>query len=139
MSLTNDIKKQGVQVVFKVKEIRGSEAHSEVVRYELLPANIKRIMRKDVSKIETSFICETKEGKVKIKPYLLTRNPVHNSVRTAILIKTKEYLCNELKKQSFESNLEMLVYNKIQRNLRGNLSKITPMGKCEVRIFEKIK
>jgi small subunit ribosomal protein S3Ae len=59
-NVTNDIKKQNIRITFKITGVQDNKAITEAVAYELSPMQVKRLIRPDKSKIDDSFLCETK-------------------------------------------------------------------------------
>jgi ribosomal protein S3AE len=53
-------------------------------KLRILPFYIKRLVRKNTSYVESSFVIDLKEDALKIKPFLLTRKKVHRKVRKAL-------------------------------------------------------
>ena len=118
-SLFNDSKKQSINGVFKVKEIKGENAIADIVGYELSAAHLKRIMRRSKDKVEDSFICEIKDNiKVRIKPFILTKTQTKRSILAALKHKTKEFLNETCAKMNYNTLMQNLISNKIQKDLK---------------------
>ena len=139
MNLTDDPKKQNFNIAFKVTKIDGDKALADVIGYEMLLAHVKRVMRKGVEKIEDSFIGQSKDDiKVQVKPMLLTKNKVKHSTLTAIRRITREFVIDNLKKQTYEDFMGSVMFNKVQKQLKENVNKIYPIVVCEFRIVKKV-
>ena len=59
MSLTNDIKKQNSTISFVITQIKGDKAVADPVSFEVMPAAIKRNIRRQRDRIDASFVCYT--------------------------------------------------------------------------------
>lgn len=138
-NLIGDPKKQSIEITLKIKEIKGTEAHTEIIKYTILPPNIKRIVRTGKSKLDDSFIIETKDkSKLRIKPLLITRKKVKNSIATEIRKKAREYLKKHISTTPLDALFPLIISGRLQRELREYISKIYPLTNCQIRILEKL-
>src|SRR3989344_3347769 len=118
MNLTQDIKTQNTKIVFKIKEVKNDKLMTEIVKYELVPASLKRMIHKDKEKIDDSFKSTTKDGvEVRIKPFIVTKSSTNRSVLTALRHKTRELLKEAIKRE---------------------LSKIYPLTQFQIRKLERL-
>ena len=140
MVLTNDPKKQNTNVNFKVASLSGENGVCKIVGYELNRSYIKRMVRKSTSKIDDSFVVESKSGlKFKIKPLLIARFKINNSVATEIRKKLRENVGNFFKEKSDDEIILAIVQGKLQREIRGSLKKIYPLSAFEIRVLELLE
>lgn len=102
---------------------------------KILPSFMKRAVRKGTNYVEDSFTTETKDAKVIVKPFLITRRKVPRSVRKALREQTGEYLISTLKEKTSEEFIEDLIRGSLQKTLSLKLKKTYPLSLCEVRIF----
>jgi len=100
----------------------------------LLPSFIRRMTRKGISWIEDSFVCEGKEGKIAIKPFMLTRKKIHRSVKKAIRNKAKEIIIESIKGKSNEEIFDSILSGQIQKEISSQVKKIYPLSLCEIRM-----
>jgi small subunit ribosomal protein S3Ae len=137
--LFNDPKKQSINGIFKIKEIKGDNAVAEIVGYELTQSHLKRTMRRSKDKIEDSFVCETKDKiKVRIKPFLLTKAQTKRSILSALKLKSREFFNDISSKLDYNDLIQSVISNRIQKDLKNNIKKIYPIILCEIRILERI-
>jgi len=97
---------------------------------------LRRMVRKGTNYVEDSFSIETKNARVRIKPFLITRKKVSRVVRKALREKAKEELTKDLKGKTTQIIFEDLLQNKIQKSLSLVLKKIYPLSLCEIRILK---
>ncbi|PIO03326.1 hypothetical protein COT48_05340 [Candidatus Woesearchaeota archaeon CG08_land_8_20_14_0_20_47_9] len=140
MSLTNDIKHQAINIKFKVTEIVGDKAATEPVSYEFSPAAIKRIVRRDCDRIDTSFVCNTRDNKkVRINLLVLTRShatgAVVNTLRKALATLTVK----EVNAQPYEKLLTSVISHRLQIKLKNAIKKVFPLKVCEVKKLKIVK
>jgi len=139
MTLMNDSRKQNVNINFIIDSINGENGVCKVVGYELNKAHLKRLVKKGISKIEDSFLAESKDGvKFKIKPLLITRFKLKNSVATEMRKRLKEKVKNSFKQTNWEEIIISIVQNRLQRDLKGVLKKVYPLSYFEVRVLELV-
>jgi ribosomal protein S3AE len=140
MSLTNDPKNQNVQVKFKIVALKGDAVETEIIGYRLLPAFVKRLVRKDKRRVDDCFILKTKDDKVVVaKMFLLTLNGTSKSIAKNLRRTVMNSLALKVSKLSFEAFMGELVGHRIQNSLRGELAKVYPLKQCEIRSLEVIE
>ncbi|MAG52857.1 MAG: hypothetical protein CMH62_02745 [Nanoarchaeota archaeon] len=139
MNLTQDIKAQNTKITFKIKEVKDEKALTELVKYEIVPSSLKRMVHKDKEKIDDSFKLKTKDNiDIKIKPFLVTKSSTKRSVLTSLRKKTIELLTNSIKNTTYEGVLENIIRFKIQSTLRKELTKVYPLSHFHIRKLEKL-
>jgi small subunit ribosomal protein S3Ae len=132
MSLTRDMKKQGINITFEITDIRGENAHTKIRGYSLIPASVKRMMRKNRDIVDESFNIITKDkDKVRIKPLIITRFCSSKSIRTAIRKELRKTVALHAQKISFETLTHDIISNKLQKTLKDKLRKIYPINKIQ--------
>jgi small subunit ribosomal protein S3Ae len=140
MNLTRDMKKQNLNVSFKVTEIKGSDAITELVNYEMAPVNVKRLVKKAKDKIEDSFVCETKDKvKIRVKPLILTRTHTQRTIQTGLRKAARDFITAEAKKGSFSEFTMMIVQNDLQKSVKGVIKKVYPAGLIEIRAMKRLR
>ena len=139
MELTNDIKKQNIKVLFKIGNVTENKATADLVGYELLGSVIRRVVKRAKSKIDDSFIVETKDNaKMVVKSIILTKTKTAHSILTKLRFKSKEYIIANFKKWAYDEAFAELLNHNLQKNLREYLKKIYPVSVVEVRYFKKM-
>ena len=134
MNLINDMKKQNINIKFKIKEVKENKALTEIVGFEIISASLKRLIRKGKKRVDISFICHTSDNKrIRVKPILLIKITTKGSTETSLRKETVSFLTQTLKKSSYEDILNGLVSHKLQSFLKSHLRKIYPLGVCEIR------
>jgi len=137
--LNRDMRSQHIRIRFKIKEVKGDKAETEIVGYDVVGTFIKRIVRSTKDKIDDSFAAETKEKiKLRVKTIYLTRNNTQRSRSTNIKKQAREEIQALLKDMSYDDFIFNVSTNKIQRTLKTTLSKIYPLQSVEVRAIERL-
>ena len=140
MNLTGDPKSQHINVKLRVFEVKEGKGLTEILGYEIMPSNIKRLVRRDRTKIDDSLVVMTSDGKkVRIKPLLVTNSVADASVQTSIRNRVRNNLARFASRITYEKLVEEIVTYKIQKYI-GNLAcKITPIRNSEIRAFQLIE
>lgn len=106
------------------------------IQLKLMPYYLRRMVRKGTNYVEDSFLTQTKDTQIRIKPFLITRRKVSRAVRKALRIKAREELIKELKNKSTEDLFQEILRNQLQKKLSLILKKIYPLSLCEIRVLK---
>jgi ribosomal protein S3AE len=132
--LTRFLRGKSVLLSMDVK-VEGNKASAYPKEFVILPYFIRRIFRKGTNYVEDSFYADTKDSKVEVKPFLITRKKVSRAVRKALREKAREEIRNYLKNKDTKTIFEELIQNRMQKPLSLKLKKIYPLSLCEIRVF----
>ena len=140
MTLVGDPKKQSVNVKFEISNVSEKKAFTEMVSYGLSTSYVKRMVRKAKSKLDDSFILESKD-KVKfvVKPFIVTRNKVQKGVLTAIRKEVRSLLEKDVKEKSFSVFINEVFTGKLRKEVKKKLNKIYPISVFELRMIKRLK
>src|SRR3990167_3625769 len=127
--LTRDPRSQNIQIGFEVNEIKENKCHTRIKNCSLVSSYIKRIVKIGRSKDKV---------RLKIKPLVLTRYKVQNKVLTELRRMIRGEVLDYLKKEDADKFISELIYKKIQKELKGKLSKVYPIGTFEFRIVQRL-
>ena len=137
MNLTGDMKRQNLNVVFRITSVKEGKAHTRVTGIEMQPTSVKRLVRRGRNKIEDSFLVTLKHGQTaRIKPLLITKSLTNNSAGTALRTKARTLFTEACADLAFESLVSDVVSMKLQRYAKGELSKVYPLRSVDIRICE---
>ncbi|MDD5700229.1 MAG: hypothetical protein PHH00_03520 [Candidatus Nanoarchaeia archaeon] len=133
--LTRLLKGKNVLIYLKVRK-EGKEFVAHPAKMEIIHSSLGRVVRKGTDYVEDSFVADCKDAQLKIKPFMITRRKVHNSIRRALKNKAREELIQYVKDKDTENIFEDLIRNQLQKTLSLSLKKIYPLSACEIRILE---
>jgi len=137
LDLTRSLK--GKNFELRMKTIKsGEDLAAEPIKLWLIGSYIRRMMRLSIDYVEDSFDVELKDGKAKIKPFLITRNKVSRAVRKELRNSAKKFIGVYCKTRTSGEMFIDIMTNKLQKELFVKLKKIYPLSLCEIRIFELI-
>jgi len=135
-TITNDMKKQKINIKLKVTSVKDGKGHADVIGLQLIQTFVKRLIRRGRTKIDDSFTAKTKEGiKVRIKPLIITNTNCVRSTASQIRMEARKQLKETISKQPFITSVEDIINGKIQRSLKEQLSKIFPLRSVDIRVF----
>ncbi|MFA6072675.1 MAG: hypothetical protein WC758_01005 [Candidatus Woesearchaeota archaeon] len=133
-TITNDMKKQNINVSFKVIDVVDNKGQTQLVNYVLVPSYIKRLIRRNREKIEDSFVVKTRDGKiVRVKPIAITNSDTYNSIVTRIRLGMKAMIKTALNQKTYEEFVSDLMSMKFQKEMREKLNTIYPLKYVDVR------
>ena len=103
----------------------------------LTPASIKRMVRKNTTRLDDCFKIKTKDNRTVIfKPLCITQYKVQHSVRTMLRQQVKSYLQEELAKVTFDTFIANLINHKLLLNLKKKLHKVFPLKEVSIRVLK---
>ncbi|MFP4523540.1 MAG: hypothetical protein ACOCQQ_01525 [Candidatus Nanoarchaeia archaeon] len=142
-TLVRKMRKQNVNVHFRVKELTDGKAKTQVIGYSLINSAIKRMVRRGRDKITDSFLAKTKEGKIlRVKPLVVTLNKGTKSMQTAIRLETRRYIREELFSKEVPQIFDDIVNGNLQKGLKKSLLIFAPLKSVDfriVRLAENVK
>jgi ribosomal protein S3AE len=133
--LTRILRGKSILMQFKVS-IHDNKAIALPRGILLMPYFLRRMIRKGTDYVEDSFIAESRDAMIKIKPFLITRRKVSKRVRRGLRDKAKEEIKKYLKDKLSERIFEEILKNKMQKELSMILKKIYPLSLCEIKSME---
>ena len=134
MNLTNDTKRQNINIHFKVVDIEDNKAKTSIIGYQIIPSSIKRFVRRNSEKMDMSFTCETADNVfLKVKPLVITRGDVKGSVAAKLRNNIIIFLTKTIKKMTYDEIISDLISRKMHDVMRSSLNKIYPLKVCEIR------
>ncbi|MBD3202832.1 hypothetical protein GF327_00935 [Candidatus Woesearchaeota archaeon] len=139
MNLTKNIKDQNVRLKLVITGVKENALRTNVVKYELNSASIKRMVRRRRDRIDDSLQINSKDKVlIRLKPLLITRNKTKGKVKLA-LRKEMNKLLESFIKNNIEINIfKEVIFYKLQKKIRDKLDKIYPIRNFEIRVLKKI-
>lgn len=137
MVLTNDPRKQSINVKFAIHDVKDNKAFTKIVGYYLSSSYLRRLMRRATTRIDDSLLVETSDDvRVRIKLFLLTRKYVTGSISTNVRKQARSFVLKQVKKNTYEKLIIGIITSKFQRSLSAFLKKIYPLKSCEIKSME---
>lgn len=138
-ALTGDMKRQSKIVTFRIKEIQGSNAFTDLVDYELTQMHIKRFIRKERQRVDDSFQAQTKEGtKIQLKTFMLARVKMQHSLHTSLRKSARDFLSKIAGEKNYSEFAIELMSGNLQKEMKMVLKKLYPLQVAEIRQMRKL-
>ncbi len=132
--LTGNVKDQSAYLSFKIEKVQGTQLHTSLMGYELMPSHVKRMVRKNVDRLDDYYELVTKDGdQFVLKSLMMTISQTHRSIRAVIRKQLGELLAEEAGKVDFDTFVSNIVGYKLQFAAKKKLSKIYPLREVAVR------
>jgi len=137
MVLSGNVKKQNINLTFKVTKVSGDKALTEPWAYELVPAYLKRLVSRGHDRLDESYLMETADNKkVTVKIIAVTKSKTTSSVKKDIREYIKDALKYFIKINKFEDIMVDLTNHKLQKIIKDQINKIYPLKTFEIRVLE---
>jgi len=136
MQLSGDMKKQNLNIMFKVTDVKDGKGFTEAARFEMSPSSVKRLAKRERDKISDSFVVKTADEKlVRIKPLLITNNLTKGSVRAALVKNCRAAVKEKVNRTRLDQLIIEMVEYKFQKEMRDAMHTTYPLRTFEVRML----
>lgn len=131
--LTGERQKRHIIVRFKVNDVKGLQAFTEIVEHEIAPIYIRRMIRRRMSKIETVQLVTTKDSKkIRVKTIALSQKKLNKKQETAMRNMIVESIEKGIKRKEFSQVIQLIVFGVIASKLFKELKAIAPLKRVEI-------
>lgn len=134
-TLTRSMRKQNVNIHFKVDKVEDGKASTTIIGYSLINAAMKRLVRRGRDKIADSFLVKTKDKKVlRIKPILITLNKGTKSTQSAARLEARRVIREYVFAKTVEETFADIIDAKLQKLVKEACQKVYPLKTVEFRM-----
>lgn len=134
MMLTKDPKKQNFNVFFKINEAKNNQAFTKLFKYHIQVAQLKKITKKSKNKVDDSFTYTTKDNqKITIKPILITKALTYKTSLKLLRKVTRDFLTQYTKNGTAQQVMKEVISNNLQKDIKSNAKKVTPVINCIIK------
>ncbi|MEK6983895.1 MAG: hypothetical protein AABX33_04950 [Nanoarchaeota archaeon] len=134
MNLANDVKRQNINIHFKVVEIEENKAKTAITGFQIIPSSVKRFVRRNSEKMDLSFTCETSDNVLlRVKPLIITKGDIKGSVAAKLRNYAVQFLIKTIKKMTYDEIIDSIISHKLQEMMRASFHVIYPLKVCELR------
>lgn len=137
LDMTRSLRGKSFEVTLRVEK-EGDHLIGNPFKMMLAGSFVRRTMRKGTDYVEDSFIAESKDGKVVIKPFMISRNRISRSVRAALRSGAREFLEGYARIRTVQEMFSDIMTNKLQKEMAVKLKKVYPLAFCEIRALEAV-
>lgn len=130
------VKKQNLEVRFKITALQGNTCTTELVSMEILPPHVKRLVKRAKKRVDDSFLVATKDSvNVRLKPMILVKDNVQHSLLTSLRMASRDFFAQVAQESTFNEFTNKIVMGEIYKDLKLALKKIYPVTAVEMRAF----
>lgn len=135
--LTGIPRDQHASVFFEITDVKATSLQTKTVGYKLGSAFVKRLVRKNTTRIDDFLRLNTKSGSViTVKPLVIAFGRNQKSVGTEIRAQLKVFLEEAASKVDFETFIQQIVNGKMLPGLKKKLHKVSPVREVSLRAVE---
>jgi ribosomal protein S3AE len=122
---------------FRIKEIKGTNAYTELIGHELAPGYIRTLARRRKSILHTVRDIPTKDDKVvRVKLISVTRDRVSETMRKNLRVAIETELTEATANSTYYELMQDVLFGKLSTKVFNKLKQITPMSRVEFRKTE---
>ena len=134
--LTRNVRLHGIHIKLKIHDVSTKNAITFVEDYEILPAMLRRYVRRRRTRIDDSFVVQTKDGiNVRVKPIIVTAFKSKGDVNKNLKQTSRELIYQRVSSSSYDDFVSDVVNHKLQSDIIRKLSKVYPVKYFEIRKF----
>ncbi len=134
-TLAKSMRKQSMNVHFRVTEVKEGKAETEIIGYSLINSALKRLVRRGRDKITDSFLSKTKDKKIiRIKPLIITMNKGTKSLQTAIRLLARKTIREHVFSKDAVDVFADIIDGKIQKQIKHAVKELAPIKSVDIRI-----
>ncbi|MBU2523228.1 MAG: 40S ribosomal protein S3a/S1 [Nanoarchaeota archaeon] len=138
LDMAKVLRGKNIDAAFVISK-KNDKLEANFISISLIPAYVKRMMRKGISWLEDSFVCKARDANLQIKPFMITKKKIHRSVKNALRNKAKEHIIKMVSERGAQDVFSAIIHNELQRSLTADLKKIYPLALCEIRVCKVVK
>ena len=139
-TITRSMRKQSINVQFKVTKVVEGKGQTETVGYSLINAAVKRLVRRGRNKISDSFLAKTKDMKVlRFKPIIITQNRGTNSVQSAVRLEARRLIREYAFTKTVDEIFKEVSDAKLQKSVKDSCSKIFPLRGVDLKAVKLLE
>lgn len=136
-TITKSMRKQNINIHFKVNKVEDGKAYTEVVGYSMINAAIKRLVRRGRDKITDSFLAKTKAKEVlRMKPLIITSNKGTKALQSAIRLESRRVIREFVFAKDTKEVFAEIIEGKLQKQVKDAIAKLAPVRSCELRMVK---
>ena len=132
LDMTRKLMGKSLEAIFRI-DIVGGVAKAIPIKLALFQFYLRRLIRKSSSYIEDSFLVDTKNQKIRVKTFMITRKRVPRTIRGSIRKKANEVIIEFCKGRDYEDFFKAVLSNSIQKDIAAKAKKIYPLAVCEIK------
>ncbi|MBI4399721.1 30S ribosomal protein S3ae [Candidatus Micrarchaeota archaeon] len=135
--LTNDITQAYTSLEFRVKEIKGKSAYTQLIGHELSSSYLQTLIRRRRDIINVIVDVKTKDNNaVRVKAVVFTARKVSDKIKTLIRNEAKEEILAKAAEMDLTKLAQEIIFKKFPTRIFGRVKKLAPIKRVEIRKME---
>jgi small subunit ribosomal protein S3Ae len=131
--LTNNIRDSSHYIIFKINKVTATKAESDIFSFDTKHGFLRRIIRRQKSKIESVFYVSSKDHhKLKLKVLFISGTKYPTALRAQARKTMVDYFTNEAKEKTIKELWSDLIFQKLSENAKKQLAKLGFVNKVVV-------
>ena len=131
--ITGNMKQQFTKLWFKVVEVKGNDALTELSGFEIAKEFVRRNVRRGRSLIKTIKDVKTKDGKdLRVTAYVFTAHKVEDTKKNEIRKMTTNVIENTAKEADFEKCVQKYIFGNTVTEIFRVTKKIAQIRRIEI-------
>ena len=122
-----------IYMQFKVKDVKGNKAYTDVIGFSTNESYMRRLIRRRMSKIEVVFDTVTNDNmKVRVAGIALTAKKATEKQRAGVYKAMREELEKFCKTKPYEKLISELIFGNVAAKVFNIVKKIVPIKRVEI-------
>ncbi len=133
-SITGEPQKQHTHASLIINKVTDGILKTELLGWTILPAAVKKLIRRNRTRIDDSFVLLTKDNRyVRIKPILITRSKANGSVKIAVRKMLRLELAKTFHQKDFNILISEILGRRLQQGILKKIGKVFPIAILDIR------
>jgi len=135
--LTGDFSKMHIKLHFKVRDVRGTEAHTQFVGHDMTSDYIRRLTRRKRTRTDAVVDATTKDGwTIRVKPMAITDRRIQGSKQRAIRDAMAKVITTVAARSTVGDLVRVVISGELAKEIAGACKPVHPVSRVEVRKSE---
>ena len=131
--ITGQRKLRHITAKFRVKEVKGESAFTEIIGFEVNHSYLRRMIRRRISKIDAFVTATTKDGrKVRATVVAISSRKMEKKKEKAVRKIINETLSSEIPKNNFDQLIQEMIFGVMSAKIIKNAKDIDRLRKLEI-------
>ena len=133
-SITGEPQKQHTHANLIINKVDEGILRTELLGWKILPAAVKKLIRRNRTRIDDSFVLLTKDNQyVRLKPILITRSKANGSVKIAVRKMLRLELAKNFHQKDFKILVGEILGRRLQQGILKKIAKVFPVAILDIR------
>jgi len=135
--ITGDFSKMHIKLMFKVHDVRGSDALTQFVGHDMTSDYIRRLTRRKRTRTDTVVNATTKDGwTIRVKPMAITDRRIQGSKQRVIREVTAKVITTFAAKSTVGDVVKAVISGDMAKEVAAACKPIHPVSRVEIRKSE---